>query len=242
MTAKEAILKKVQALLERETRINLHKFPIRLDFNGGVLTLEGEVEDIAAKKLALKLAGTAEDVKEVEDRLKVAVPAEFGDGAIRDQVCTALMDEPTLRNCAIRVCVKGREETLRHGSGGDASGDIEVSVRDGVITLDGTVISLSHKRLAGVLAWWSQGCRDVVNNLQVVPPETDTDDEVADALRIVLEKDPRVNADQLRVTSRNGAVTLEGVVFTPREKEMAELDAWYLYGVDNVINRIEVRK
>jgi osmotically-inducible protein OsmY len=110
-----------------------------------------------------------------------------------------------------------------------------------VITLDGEVLSLSHKRLAGVLAWWTPGCRDVVNGLEVMPPEEDSDDEVADALRLVLEKDPLVHADQIRASVSNWVVTLEGLVGDEEEKKMAELDAWYLFAVDKVINRIEVK-
>jgi osmotically-inducible protein OsmY len=92
-----------------------------------------------------------------------------------------------------------------------------------------------------VLAWWVPGGRDVVNGLEVSPPEEDTDDEVTDAVRLVLEKDPFINADQIRVSTRNFVVTLDGVVRSPGQKQMAEHDAWYVFGVDNVINRLQVQ-
>ncbi|MDA8364609.1 MAG: BON domain-containing protein, partial [Gammaproteobacteria bacterium] len=63
-----------------------------------------------------------------------------------------------------------------------------------------------------------------------------------DALRLVLEKDPLVHADQIRANSRNGIVTLHGLVGTAEERKMTELDAWYLLGVRDVVNRIEVRQ
>lgn len=44
MSGKVQILKVVRAAFEREARINLHKYPIRMDFSDGVLTLEGEAE------------------------------------------------------------------------------------------------------------------------------------------------------------------------------------------------------
>jgi osmotically-inducible protein OsmY len=120
-------------------------------------------------------------------------------------------------------------------------GEIEIAVSDGIVTLEGHVPSLSHKRLAGVLAWWAPGCRDVTNELAIVPGEDDNDDEITDALALVLEKDPLVHAGQLRVRTRNRIVTLHGWLATEEERRMAELDAWYLFGVDEVINRIEVR-
>ena len=35
--------------------------------------------------------------------------------------------------------------------------------------------------------------------------------------------------------------TLQGIVPTPSEREIAEFDAWYVFGVDKVKNYIEVR-
>jgi osmotically-inducible protein OsmY len=75
----------------------------------------------------------------------------------------------------------------------------------------------------------------------VTPPEDDTYGELSDAVRTALEKDPFVNAEQIRVYVRNAAVTLRGLVPTQSEREMAEYDAWYVFGVDKVVNEIEVR-
>jgi osmotically-inducible protein OsmY len=43
-------------------------------------------------------------------------------------------------------------------------------VTDGVVLLEGHVISQSHLRFAGALAWWTPGRRDVINALEVRPP------------------------------------------------------------------------
>ncbi len=239
MTPQESIVKEVLAALEREPRIDLHHFPIRVEYGDGVLTLEGEAVTIAAKKLSLELAGAAPGVTGIVDRLRV-VPAEpMEDGAIRDHVCDAFLQEPAFLDYTIRALVKESWETVRETTG-EADGVMEVEVADGVVTLNGRVGSLAHMRLAGVLAWWVPGSRDVVNGLEVVPPEEDNDDEVADAVRLVLEKDPFVNAGQIRVTCNNYAVTLEGLVPKPLEKEMAGADAWYVFRVGEVVNRIEV--
>jgi osmotically-inducible protein OsmY len=48
-----------------------------------------------------------------------------------------------------------------------------VVVDGDVVTLNGQVPSLSHKRLAGVLAWWVPGVRDVVDGLAVEPTQSD---------------------------------------------------------------------
>jgi osmotically-inducible protein OsmY len=240
MPQKEAVIRQVHGLLEHELRINLHRHPIKIGFGDGAVVLEGEVENIAAKKLALELAAGVDGIRGVVDRLRI-VPAERkGDGAIRDSLCGFLLREPELRNCTIRVRAKGRVETLQEVPG-ERAGEIEVAIEDGVITFEGAVISLSHKRIAGVLAWWTPGCRDVVNSLDVVPPEEDNDDEVVDALRLVLEMDPLVQAEQITASCRNYVVTLAGYVRTEEERRQAERDAWALFAVDNVVNGIEVR-
>lgn len=240
MTGHEAIVKRIRGLLEHEPRVNLHRYPIKIDVAGDVVFLEGEVEDVAAKKLALELAAGVNGIRGIVDRLRIKPAERRGDGAIRDSLCGFFLSQPELRNCTLRVAVKGRVETLRDVRG-EAAGAIDVAVENGVITLDGTVISLSHKRIVGVLAWWTPGCRDVVNSLAVVPPEDDNEEEVADALRLVLDMDPLVEADTISAQVRNYVVTLEGHVRTEAERRRAELDAWALFAVDKVINKIEVR-
>lgn len=240
MSITEEILKEVRAAFEHEPRINLHRYPVHLACSNGDLVLEGEVETIVAKKLALELAAAVPGVGGIVDRLRVVPAQPMGDGAIRDHVRDALLQESVFEQCRLRVWEKDQLETYRDPSP-DVTGSIEVAVAEGVVTLNGQVPSLSHKRLAGVLAWWVPGSRDVVNGLDVVPPEEDNDEEITDAVSLVLEKDPFVDAAQVRVSTRNAVVTLEGLVTTDTERDMAECDAWYVFGVDKVINALAVR-
>ncbi|MBI4986400.1 MAG: BON domain-containing protein [Rhodocyclales bacterium] len=236
----DGILRKAQAAIEREAHLDTQAFPIRMEFRDGALLLAGEVPHIGAKKLALRAVAKVEGVGAVADRLRVAAGPTAGDGTTRDAVCRWLLRDIDFQNCGLAARIKGQLETLRV-AGADASGNVEVAVTDGVVTLAGTVISLSHKRLAGALAWWAQGCRDVVNELAVVPPEEDSDDEIADALRLVLESDPSVHAAQIGIDSRDRVVTLAGVVPSAGERTRAEMDAWSVFAVDKVVNRLEVR-
>jgi len=241
MPEKNQVERAVLAALERDAAINLHRHPVRVEYDvtRRALILEGEVEDIVAKKRAYEHASRIDGVQGVMDRLRVVPSEPRGDGAVRVSVAAALLQEPALLNHALRAHNKGLVESLRAPPAAD--GVIEIAVQDGVVTLTGRVGSLSHRRLIGVLAWWAPGRRDVIVEIEVAPPEADNDGEIADALRLVLEKDPLVHADQIGVRVRDRAVTLAGVVATAEEKKMAELDAWYLLGVSQVINRIEVR-
>jgi osmotically-inducible protein OsmY len=236
---KETIVREVGATLEKDTRINLHRYPITIAMQNEDLVLAGEVENIAAKKLALLAAAEIRGVRRIIDRLRVSPAERMGDAEIRDHVCKVLLEEPALELCVIQGFAGGGIETVRKAVPGPA-GSITVEVNDGVVTLNGEVPSLTHKRLAGVLAWWVPGSRDVIDGLEEVPPEEDNDDELIDAVHLVLEKDPFVNASRIGVSSKDWIVTLEGLVPTETMKQMAETDAWYVLGVRQVINRIKV--
>jgi len=234
------IIKAVQAAWEHESQINLHTHPVAISYENEVLTLEGEVQDVAAKKLCMELAIAVSGVTGIVDRLHVTPAVRIGDGAILTAVRDVLLQEPALQDCALRVRNKGRVETIRE-SAAPNSGVIELSVNDGVVLLDDHVPSLAQKRLAGVLAWWVPGSRDVINGMAVEPHEEENDEELLDAVRLVLEKDPFVNADQIRVSAKNSVITLEGLVINDVQRRMAQNDAWYVFGVDKVIDMLQMQ-
>ena len=240
LSDRDRVFREVRAALEREPRINLHKCPVQMTLSDGVLTLEGEVEHVAAKKRSMKLAIAVPGVAGIVDRLHVTPSTRMGDGAILDAVRNALLQEPSLMNCSLKLIRKGQLETVREVTK-EPRGVIRVSVREGVVLLDDHVTGLTQKRLAGVLAWWVPGSRDVINGMEVVPDQPDSDDELAKAVRLVLKKDPFVDSERIRVTAKQSIVTLDGDAPSAPQKDMAEFDAWYVYGVDKVVNRMEVR-
>jgi len=239
MSNREETLERMRAALRSVPELDLHTYPLQLDFDAGVATLDGDAETIAAKKLALEAVAALPEVSGIVDRLRVAAATPMGDREIANHVRDALLQEPAFADCAVRVRRDGEVAAMRVPD--DRIGAVEVAVVDGVVTLNGRVPSLARKRLAGVLAWWVPGSRDVINGLAVEPPEEDSDIAIADALRIVLEKDPFVDASQLTITVRQSEVTLTGLVPSPAERDMAVFDAWYIFGVDKVVDAIRVR-
>jgi osmotically-inducible protein OsmY len=236
----QPIVRQIRATLERDTRINLHRYPITLATQNGDLILSGDVESIAAKKLILLAAANVHGVERIVDRLKVTPAEKMEDAELRDHVCKVMLEEPAFEQYIVHGFAGVAVEAARKARLEPAP-SINVEVANGVVTLNGQVSSLSHKRLAGVLAWWVPGTRDVVNGLEEVPPEQDNDDELVDAIRCVLEKDPFVNASKIRVSCKDWVVTLEGLVPTETMRDMAEQDTWYVLGVKSVINKIVVK-
>jgi osmotically-inducible protein OsmY len=233
------ILNTVRAALMSQPLVGLSTHPIALRYDDGTLTLEGEVASVAAKKLALEAAAAVPGVTGIIDRVRVTPAQPMGDGAIRDELRRAFLQEPAFADFAIRETAKGRTESVSEPTRCD--GMIEYEVADGIVTLNGQVPGLGQKRLAGVLAWWVPGSRDVVNGIEEAPEEEDNDAEMTDAVRLALEKDVFVDAGQIRVTTLDRVVTLEGLVTSEAEKDMAEQDAWCVFGVDRVVNRLAVR-
>src|SRR5207248_8889260 len=129
--------------------------------------------------LALKVTVAMPGLRDVVDRVRVKASAAMTDVEVRAHIRDAFLQELALQNCGIRVRTAAKEEVFSDPF--EKHGDIIITVDDtlarqetqdeGVVLLEGRAPSLSHKRLAGVLAWWVPGTRDVLNHLEIVPPE-----------------------------------------------------------------------
>lgn len=237
MPEAEHLVHQIRSALQRDSRINPRTCQIRVTSEpDGTLVLEGETDGIASKKIALEVAASAQGSAGIVDRLRVRPSVPMGDGEIRDRIRDALLQEPAFARYAVYV---GHDASGLPPQLPRSSNYIQAGINEGIVTLNGQVESLSHKRLAGILVWWVPGTRDVVNGIDVQPPEEDSDDEISDAVRTALEKDKLIRSDSMRVTTRNAVVTLEGVVVNDEQAAMAEADAWYVFGVDGVLNRLE---
>lgn len=233
------VIGKLSAAFERDKLINVHRHPLKVRAADGRLILEGQVEDVAAWRRAQGLAGQIVNGQwQIESRLRRATPEPMGERQLRDEVMQRLSTEPVFSRYSLRAHTENKFETL-HDGGPDAY-EIEVHIAQGKVTLNGVVESLSHRRLAEALIWWSRGCETVDNQLEINPPQDDSDDEITDAVRIILEKDPLVHAEQLRVGTAGGVVHLDGLVSREAERRAAVLDAWTVDGVWDVADRIEV--
>jgi osmotically-inducible protein OsmY len=194
---------------------------------------------VAVKRLALERLARVEGVSAVIDRLRVKPALPMSDDGILDHLRKAYYDEPSFLELALKEREGGKLKRVREAFG-NARGVIETEAKDGVVILNGRVPSLASKRLAGVIAWWVPGSRDVVNGIAVDPPEEDAPIAIEEAVRIALEKDPFVDAGQVRVGVRHRTVRLTGAVHSEAARDAAECDAWYVFGVDDVVDELDV--
>lgn len=117
---------------------------------------------------------------------------------------------------------------------------IQIAVSQGVVKLTGIIDSTLHRKLAGALCWWVKGVRGVVNDLDAIYPSSANDELLAEAIQVVLEKDPFVDVTEILVLSHSGVVTLTGTVGGADARDAAENDAWAVEGVRDVVNQIEI--
>ena len=117
---------------------------------------------------------------------------------------------------------------------------VSVMVRQGVVTLAGSVQSYRRKLAAQEIAASFEGCRDVVNRLTVHPVSPLPDDQVAEYVRQSLEAHADITKEVITVSVRRGIVTLTGHVSNPFERLIAEDIALSVRGVRSVENLLSV--
>ena len=118
--------------------------------------------------------------------------------------------------------------------------DIAVAVKDGVVTLSGFVPSYWEKDAAEKAVKRVYGVRGVANDIKVKLPEERTDPEIARDAVQSLQSYVSIPADRIKVTVKNGWVTLEGKVDWQYQKSLAESAVKHLRGVLGITNNIEV--
>ena len=123
------------------------------------------------------------------------------------------------------------------------SKDIAVKVDDGVVTLTGFVSSYTDKYSAERIAKRVAGVKAVANDLEV-KLATGLDRPDPDIARDAVERlqrDLPYSSKNIKVTVRNGYVTLEGDVDWDFQRREAEAAVRNVKGAKNVINLIHVK-
>jgi osmotically-inducible protein OsmY len=121
--------------------------------------------------------------------------------------------------------------------------EIGVAVKDGVVTLTGSVDSYTKKWAAEEAAHRVRAVKAVANDIEVrlaISSER-TDADIAAAAVRALEWDAFVSVDKLDVTVSKGWVTLKGEVEWQYQKQDAERVVRRLSGVKGVSNLITVK-
>lgn len=167
-----------------------------------IVTLSGEVRDLAAGQYAVREAEKINGVRGVIDKLSVQPSGRF-DSDIADDVRARLLDSPALN--------------LRR---------LEIDVADGNVALRGTVASWSEKQEAELLASEVRGVRRVNNKLTIEYALHRPDEAIRKDVVASIERDVYLVGLPINATVHDGTVTLSGNVGNAFQHERATIAAW----------------
>jgi len=187
---------------------------ISVNFKEGVATLTGFVHSYAEKIAAERAAKSVYGVRAVANDIEVKPGMRTDPEMARDVVEAMKLD--------LRV----PDELIKAG------------VRDGFVTLEGTVEWNYQREAAEKRARNVSGVRGVVNKIEVKSRVSTI--EVKVKIEEALRRHAELDARRITVTAEDGAVTLEGNVRSWFERQEAERAAWAAPGVSRVIDHIAI--
>jgi osmotically-inducible protein OsmY len=180
----------------------------------GIVTLSGYVDTYAGKLAAERAARRMYGVKAVANELDVRVSHDRIDPDIAKDAVQALKNHVNVPP------------------------GLEVSVRDGHITLNGTVGWMFEKVAAERAVKYLRGVRGVSNEIVIKPRVSPRD--VQKRITEALHRHADVDARRIQVEVEGGQVILNGNVRSWMERDEAVRAAWATPGVGVVDSRIKV--
>jgi len=184
----------------------------------GVVTLNGSIDSFAEKWAAERATKRVAGVKAFAENIEVRLPSysRRTDADIAHTVANVLewnVDVP-------------HEQ-------------IKVMVQDGWVTLSGEVEWLYEKNAAYDAVRSLTGVRAVTNQIVVKPPMVSS--EVKTRIQEAFQRNARLDAQKIKVQTRNGQVVLTGTVRSWAEREEAESAACAAPSVCEVLNELAVK-
>jgi osmotically-inducible protein OsmY len=221
--ADEAIAKDAKYALAKDPATHLYQAGVQV--MNGTAILTGTVDSLAERDLAAQVVKGVRGVKAVKNSLVVKPKLKRADNEVAADIQGMLKQDPWV----------------------DASA-IDVSVKDGVATLKGSVASLIEQTSATQDAWVA-GVLRVNNDGLTVKPGGATarashvvdDKEIKQLIETAMKQHPRLASFEPEVESNNHIVTLRGKVDNFAAKKVAEEIARNTTGVTQVENHIRVR-
>jgi osmotically-inducible protein OsmY len=193
---------------------------IKVEVLDGIATLSGKVNTANARYSASSDAWMIKGITDVNNDLEVIYRTDLNlptDNQIKSQA----------------------ESTLLWNADIDSS-NIEVSVSEGVVTLNGTVDSLWKKWEVEQTVYRNFGVIAVENHLTIVPTKSIVDQDIAEDIEKALDRNFYIDAENISVKVDRGIVTLTGEVTSTIARTQAEDIAMYTAGVMNVENKLRL--
>jgi osmotically-inducible protein OsmY len=190
---------------------------IAVSTDDGVVTLRGTVGSLRERREATNAAKRVYGVKQLHNELQVRLLNDNrrDDADLRGAVLQALMLDALVPST------------------------VDATVRDGLVTLTGTAAYQFERAEAEFVAGNILGVAWIDDDITLTTPSASTGD-VKHSIKKALERDAKLDAEELSVESSNGTVTLAGTVSSWAEHDAAVNAAWAAPGVSMVDDLIFV--
>jgi osmotically-inducible protein OsmY len=219
----EQIKKEVVRRISSNSRVDARNIGVHV--RDGRVELRGAVGSHSARDLAAREALAADEVSALDNQLKVETAAEAGsaetapnDGELKSQIDSALSKFFSTKEARLQV-----------------------TVDDGVVTVEGTVETLWLKVQVERIASEPSGVIRVKNRVEVVPVETRPDEAIAKAILEALGWSDLTDERKVDVHVERGIVTLQGTVSSGSEAQVILNAALNTVGVRDIRNDLETR-
>ncbi|MBN2292223.1 MAG: BON domain-containing protein [Pirellulales bacterium] len=193
---------------------------VNVTVEDGKVVLHGTVPTLIARHYASADTLTVAGVRKLDNQLTVRYPTSV----------TAPSDEQIRSNV---------DNILQWNSHIDAE-HIRVLVKNGIVTLAGSVDSLWKKNLAEEIVLQLTGVTAIENKLTVVPTKDTSDEMISELLLSALKRDPTINEDAIVVRVTNGVVQLSGAVSNWAARDAVYRTALHTFGSIGVDDQLEV--
>jgi hyperosmotically inducible periplasmic protein len=151
---------RVQSRFYQNDELRAHR--IDVDVDDGVVKLSGEVDNETRRRQAVSIARNVDGVRDVRDELKVKAEETRSEARDRDRDDRDFSDRFDDGWITTKVQAKYYLDTDLKGR------DIDVTTRDGVVTLSGEVEGERQRQIAISTARETDGVKNVVDELRVV--------------------------------------------------------------------------
>jgi len=218
--------KTIQAKVEQQLAAKQEFGKVQATVEDGIVTLTGSVDIYQQKLDAAKKARKTSEVQGV--RNLIAVEGK----SVPDAELAAQLDRKLYYD---RV---GYDVAFNY---------ITASVENGTVTLIGEARTDVARDSALALAYRMPGVKDVFNDVRVDPTSIFDDQIRVKTLRAIY-RDPVLSryaidpARPIRILVNNGHISLDGVVATQMDKNVAGIRANQVFGAFSVKNNLEVAK
>jgi osmotically-inducible protein OsmY len=206
-----------EVMEELEFDPSLDAAGIGVSVEDGVVTLDGHVPTYADKITAEKAAKRVEGVKGVANDLTVSLRM----GTERDDTDIA---QAAVRALEWNVWIP--------------KGVVQVTVKDGWVTLDGTLDWQYQRNAARTAVEHLTGVKGVTN--LIILKTTVLPAEVERRVQSAFQRAASIDAKQVHADTVGGRVILRGTVRSWTEREDAERAAWSVAGVTEVENHLVI--